>query len=323
MGVVLTNLLENGVPNLLVSFGVYFFSVMMVYYFMCKLLPNRLNAFALAGISLVYAVWSNLRSPALYGTPYHFWMTIFINLWTAVILIFFYKGKFWRRAIVYWYFDIIKTMCQAIAYVPILLYYANQGFRGGWDSIVSSVESNTVLRLFYLFTFLTLFVLLGFLSLKIWHRLLLQKPRLFYILFIALPMGQMYALAHVMHPNMGDLIFGILIMFDTAPEIIYHILALFGISIGLVATVAILYYVLSYNKREAIDAELRETKRIMEREQVHYTELEQRSEELAKIRHDFNNQLASVTRLVRSGDRASAQELVLALSQEINHKESL
>jgi len=47
-------------------------------------------------------------------------------------------------------------------------------------------------------------------------------------------------------------------------------------------------------------------------------ELEKRSEELAKIRHDFNNQFASVAQLVRSGERNSAQELVEALSKEIN-----
>lgn len=319
MDAVVVNLLEHGVPNLVVSFGVFFFFEMMVYYFMCKLLPNRLNIYVLIALSLVYALWSNLRAPALFGTGYHLWMNLFINVWTIFILIFFYRGKFWRRVIVYWYFDIIKTMCEAIAYVPIMLYHAHRGFRGEWDSIVSSVTSNAMLRLLYLFTFLFLFVLLGFLSLKIWRRLLLQKFQPFYLLFIVLPMGQRYSFAHVLHPNMGDLIFGILVRFSTDLTTIYHILALFGISISLVATVAILYYVLSYNKRGAIEAELRETKRVMELEQAHYRQLEQRSEELAKIRHDFNNQLASVTQLVRSGDSASAQALIGALSQEINN----
>lgn len=80
--------------------------------------------------------------------------------------------------------------------------------------------------------------------------------------------------------------------------------------------VAVLYYLGSYSKRTGIEAELRETKRVMEPERTRYMELEQRSEELAKIRHDFNNQLASVTRLARSGDSASVQELLDALLKD-------
>ena len=200
-----------------------------------------------------------------------------------------------------------------------LIYRTYSGLHGDWAQIVSSVESDTMLNLIHIVAFIPLFLLFGFLSLTIWRRLLLQKFQPFYLLFIVLPLGQRYSLAHVIHPSMGDLIFGILINFVPDAGTIYYILSLFGIFISLAATVAILYYVLSYNKREAVEAELRETKRVMEREQAHYRELEQRCEELAKIRHDFNNQLASVTQLVRSGDRTSAQDLIGALSQEINN----
>lgn len=314
-------LLERGAPSLLVSFGRPFFSVMTGYYFMCKLLPNRLNICKLISLSLVYALWFNLRTPALLGTGYHLWMTIFINVWTPFILIFLFKGRFWRRVIVYWYFDIIKAICEAIALVPFLLYHAHRGFRGEWAGIVSSVELSAMPNLFYTLVFLSLFLLFGFLSLKIWHKLLLHKFQPFYLLFILLPLGQMYSLALVIHPNMGNPLFGIALNFASDVDTLYYIFSLFGISLSLVADVAILYYLFSYSKRAVIEAELRETKRIMELEQSQYRELEQSREELEKIRHDFSNQLASITRLIRSGEDGPARELLDSLGKEINKAE--
>jgi len=319
MDAVVMNLLQRGALDLILSFSRYFFYVMFLYYFMSRLLPNRLNIYGIIALSLVYSLWSNLRrTTAFYGTAYHFWMNLFINVWTIFILLFFFKGKFWKRIIVYWYFDILRTLCEAMAVVTILMYDAHRGSYGEWAGILSSLDSNITVTLLYMFTVIPVFLLLGALSLKIWRRLLLQKFQPFYLLFIALPMGQRYALSLVVFPNMGDILFGVLIRFGMDLTTIYDILAVFGIVLCLVADVAILYYVLSHSKREAIEAELREAKRVMEREQAHYRALEQRSEELAKIRHDWGNQLASVTQLVRTGDRASAQALIGALSQEIN-----
>jgi len=45
--------------------------------------------------------------------------------------------------------------------------------------------------------------------------------------------------------------------------------------------------------------------------------VERRREELARIRHDFNNQLASIGQLIRSGEESSAQDMIAALTGEI------
>jgi len=309
--------------HLFISFVRFFFYAIIVYYFMSRLLPHRLNIYGLITISLVYSLWAVLRrSTAFYGTAYHFWMNVFINVWTIFILLFFYQGKFWKRAIVYWYFDILRTLCEAMAVVAVLLYNAHLGSYREWAGIISSLDSSITVTLLYMLVFFPLFLLLGTLSLRIWRKALLQKFQPFYLLFIALPMGQRYSLALVIYPNMGDIIFGVMINFVKDLTAVYYILALFGISISLVATVAILHYVLSYNKREAVEAELRETKRTMEREQAHYRELEQRSEELVKIRHDFNNQLASIIQLTRLGENGSAQEIIDSLAREIGNTEN-
>jgi hypothetical protein len=171
-------------------------------------------------------------------------------------------------------------------------------------------------------TYISFFLLLGFLSLIIWRGILMRKFHPFYLLFFALPMGQIYSLSRVIHPNMGDLFFGILSIFVDDVTAAYNILSLFGITISLVASAAILYYVLSQDKRTAIDAELKETKRVMELEQARYCEMERRSEELAKIRHDFNNQLASIVQLVNAGEDSTAKEIISALMNEINRAQN-
>jgi hypothetical protein len=312
------DLLEKGVPNLILAFVTPFISAFFLYFFMGKLLPSRLHVWGLSALALVYTLWYNLRDPELFGTGYHLLMNIFINFWTLFIIIFVFQGKFWRKLIVWWYFDIIKAMCQAVSYVPILLYHTGRGFSGDWGSVILSVESGTLLQLLYMLTFIPLFLLMGFLSLTIWRQILMRKFYPFYLLIVALPMGLRYSLARVIHPNMGDLFFGILVNFvaDTATS--YDILSLFGISLSLVASIAVLYYTLSQDRRAAVEAELRESKRVMELEQVRYGEMEQRSEELAKIRHDFNNQLALIVQLVRDGEDSTAQEIITALRSDIN-----
>ena len=285
------------------AFGRPFFAAFIGYYFMRKLLPHRFNLFALILISIVFALWANLRSPELYGTDYHLWMNMFINALTFSVLIFLFKGKFWKRFIVYWYFEIIHLMCETIAFVPVLLYYDG--------------EPDARMEIFYMLAIVFLYLLLGSLSVKIWRRLLLLKFHPFYLLFIALPIGQMYALSNVMHPGMGDWFFGIAFMITGDAEMSYGILSLFGVSVSLVAFVTLFCYILSHEKRAAVEAELQEIKRVMALEQSHYLEIELQSEEMAKIRHDFNNQLASIIRLARTGDDDVAREMINDLSKAI------
>jgi hypothetical protein len=318
MDAMMATLLQRDAPDLLISFAKPFFFEWVGYAFMAKLLPNRLNVYAIAGLAFVYAVWINLRSPVLFGTNYHFWMNLFINAFTWGIILFLFKGKIWKRLLIWWYYDIVKTFCEAVAYVPFLLYGARDDAYGTWNGIIASAEAGALPKLLYALICLAAFLLFGFLSLAVWRRLLLKKFQPFYLLFIALPMGQRYMLSRVFRPSMGDLFFGILINVVDDVETIYDILSLFGIAVGLLSAAAILYYVLSYDKRAAIEAELRDAKRAMELDRARYDELERQSEELAKLRHDFNNQLASIVWLARVGEGGTAQEMISALSNEID-----
>lgn len=59
----------------------------------------------------------------------------------------------------------------------------------------------------------------------------------------------------------------------------------------------------------------RELQTLYQMEEAHYHELEQHSEALAKIRHDFHNQLATIHLLLQSKNYTAARELALRMKE--------
>lgn len=72
------------------------------------------------------------------------------------------------------------------------------------------------------------------------------------------------------------------------------------------ATIALLHYVVSLENKAALEEELRDTRHRMALEQAHYKAVEVRQEELARIRHDFNNQLAAISLLIGTDGEGDA-----------------
>jgi len=100
-------------------------------------------------------------------------------------------------------------------------------------------------------------------------------------------------------------------------ELFNHWLSYAGLALCFISDIALLIILVEQDKKLVLQEELREARHRMELEQSHYRDVEQRREELTKIRHDFNNQIASIGQLIRTGDDSSAQELIHALSEEI------
>lgn len=87
--------------------------------------------------------------------------------------------------------------------------------------------------------------------------------------------------------------------------------------LGCASALFLLYYVISLEKKAALEEELRDIHSQMELEQAHYRAVEARREELSRIRHDFNNQLAAIGLLMQSGSQADAQSMLQRLSADI------
>ena len=64
--------------------------------------------------------------------------------------------------------------------------------------------------------------------------------------------------------------------------------------------------------------EVRELQHVMELEKVHYEQIEARREEMAKLRHDYNNVITSVMYLIENGKTEEAREIMRDLSERIN-----
>lgn len=71
------------------------------------------------------------------------------------------------------------------------------------------------------------------------------------------------------------------------------------------------------SEKDEIAGELCEIRRRSEMEQIHYREIEKRREEMAKIRHDYNNVLSSVQYLLDAERTDEAREMIEELSERI------
>lgn len=91
-----------------------------------------------------------------------------------------------------------------------------------------------------------------------------------------------------------------------------------GVIAGLGAEIALLGYTISQEKKAALEEELGKVRHMMELEQAHYKGVEERQEEMARIRHDFNNQLATIGQLIRHGESSDAQHMIRLLADGIS-----
>lgn len=82
-------------------------------------------------------------------------------------------------------------------------------------------------------------------------------------------------------------------------------------------TVILLYYIISLEEKEALKEQIRALRHAIELEQAHYRTVEERREELARIRHDFNNHLSAIGRLIAGGEMEDAQQMLARLSEDV------
>lgn len=87
--------------------------------------------------------------------------------------------------------------------------------------------------------------------------------------------------------------------------------------LGALSVVLLMYYVISLEKKTALEQELQDVHYTMELEQAHYRAVEERREELARIRHDFNNQLATISLLIQAGEQKDAEAMLHQLGEGI------
>ena len=143
-------------------------------------------------------------------------------------------------------------------------------------------------------------ILAGAFSVFVWRTIAARRLRPAFLLFLLLPGSQLIMLYSF--------------TYDT--QTIYWLISMF---FGLGANFALLAYTVSQESKTALEEEIRETRHLLELEQAHYAQVEERREELAKIRSDFNARLGTAAALVRTGKDDAAGNMITALSEKINN----
>lgn len=80
---------------------------------------------------------------------------------------------------------------------------------------------------------------------------------------------------------------------------------------------AILSVYLSQSEKWDVKEELGRLQQVMELEKLHYEQIEARREEMAKLRHDYNNILTSILFLMKNGRNSEAEHMVEELSKRM------
>jgi len=133
----------------------------------------------------------------------------------------------------------------------------------------------------------------------LWRVVSTRRVPIFICLFLILPAGQLFMLYSF--------------SFDE-----WSVYWLLGLIFGFAANVLLLIYTISQEKKIAAEEELRETRHRIELEKSHYEAVDERREELDKIRKDFNKKLETVAGFARSGEDEKARESISALTEKIN-----
>ena len=87
----------------------------------------------------------------------------------------------------------------------------------------------------------------------------------------------------------------------------------------LVADIVYLYFMADLEKKAALEREVSSLKYARQLEEQHFKQIEEKRYEVAKIRHDINNQLASIKNMVHSRHIEQAEKLIGELENTVRN----
>jgi len=267
----------------------------LMLYFIGKILESRPRMLWALLYLASNVVFVNVRDFFGIGSQVNAFLTI-VSLSLLFCIPLLYSGKYWHKMVFVVYFTMLFSIIESVFITVISTYYGSIG----WTAMYR--EHRYILIFHAVATSIT-GLLLGLLSIAIWRKASMRRFQWFYLLVLSVPIGQ-YLTAF------SFLVAG------------WDYIGLIGIVICLGSSAVMLFYILSFEKREALENELREAKHQLELDYTRFCEVERLSNEMAKIRHELNNQLMTIIQLARRGEDKTAQEMIAALEEEIQYSAS-
>lgn len=196
-----------------------------------------------------------------------------------------YRAVWWKRLCLTLYFTIGSALVEGSVFTF---------FGRDLEQIFQNGEIGA-----YITDSLVFYTFFGILSVLVFRSVSLRRFRVLYLLFVIFPMSWLLFIQYVLL-SLPDAVF-------LAAQIL-----------GFLGCFMLLYYTLEQEKKADLERELRDVRHTMELEQAHYQAVEEKREELARIRHDFNNQLAVIGRLVENGEREDAGQMIRRIAEYID-----
>ncbi|QOX64900.1 GHKL domain-containing protein [Anoxybacterium hadale] len=205
-----------------------------------------------------------------------------------------FKDRIWKKILLFILFSAITYISEILC--KFLAGNMDTSFDPSFNSpeMVWMVATNT-----------TVLIIFSALLLMIWNRFVSQRttPRRTMIFFI-FPFSQLVTLY-----ALNDSI--------PAEGSSGGVLGSVGILAGFLSDLILLYILVEQGQKEALAMQLQELETLHQVEQIHYQAIEARREEMAKLRHDFNNQLVTAYHLAEQGEMAKMRALLDAVKAGI------
>lgn len=205
----------------------------------------------------------------------------------GILVIRCFGGSLWKRILVSLFFLVLSGFADALFL-----------FMVGFDTDLNKWSFQEAV--FYFALSLPVLTIIYSVAVMAFRMVMMQKFQPFYLLYLAFPFSHFLLLYYNM------------IWMNRAVWVA-------GAVIGLASDMVLLVYTASQERKTALENELKESRHIMELERAHYQAVEARREELSRIRHDFNNQLAVIGHLIHKGEEEDARQIISRLAADINH----
>ena len=207
-----------------------------------------------------------------------------------------FRDKWWKKLISFSLYVVVAHISEFIA-IPIV---TSMGLLYDYDFHSYDV---------FIFQTLTCIssVCLSVVVVLVWNAVTKRQhtPRNVWV-FVLFPLSQMMLIW-----NLNEA------MLFSLPSAEEQMITALGLILGFTADLALFYVLMRQGERDALAQQVHELEQLRQMELLHYQSIETRREEMAKIRHDFNNQLTTALYLTEQGASVESRELLNQLKDSV------
>lgn len=159
--------------------------------------------------------------------------------------------------------------------------------------------------------FTTLSLPLKYLLAAVWNKIAGKKQSKLRMSLIAFPVAQVLVITAIVS-SFSQVYMNIL-------KVDILLVTTIGLVIFAIADLIYMFFISDIEKKNALELELNSLKYARQLEEQHFKQIEEKRYEVAKIRHDINNQLASIKSMVHSRYIEQAEDLIGELENTVKN----